>query len=251
MNMKVFKVSTLTASALAAVAVVAVMVSCDGGSAGGAPKGKTQFNPEDERHMTSYAIGRDAGRIIREKEADIDINIVLMALREAVDSLPGKIPDSAVSAINRRVTREATERQRQRRIALEASNMAASQAFMEQNKSVQGVVTTESGLQYIMITEGTGEKPKITDNVKLHVHGTLPDGTVFESTLDGEPVFYPLAGVLKAWTEALLLTKAGGKIKIFVAPELAYGRRGHRTPMALIGPYLVLTYEIELVEIIK
>jgi len=247
MNRKVFKISALAALTAAAL----MMVSCEGGSGkqGAAEPAKPAFDPNDEAHKTSYAYGSDIGKTIREAGVELDLDFVFMAIREAAGNQAPKLSDSTITAVNMRVQREINERRRQARRQEESDNLAASQAFLEQNKSAQGVVTTESGLQYIVMTEGKGAKPKATDKVKVHYHGTLPDGTVFDSSRDrGEPAQFAVTGVIKGWTEALQLMRVGSTYKIFVPPELAYGRRGTRGP---IGPNMALVFEIELMEITK
>jgi FKBP-type peptidyl-prolyl cis-trans isomerase FklB len=119
--------------------------------------------------------------------------------------------------------------------------------FLEENKKKEGVTTLESGLQYTVITKGTGPKPKLEDNVTTHYHGTLIDGTVFDSSVDrGEPASFPVGGVIKGWTEALQLMNVGSKWKLFVPYDLAYGERGAGQQ---IGPYSTLIFEVELLSI--
>lgn len=119
--------------------------------------------------------------------------------------------------------------------------------FLAENKSKPGVQTTTSGLQYLVITEGTGPIPKPTDKVKTHYHGTLVDGTVFDSSVQrGEPISFPVNGVIKGWTEALQLMKVGSKWKLFIPSELAYGENGAG---GAIGPNEALIFDVELIAI--
>ena len=121
--------------------------------------------------------------------------------------------------------------------------------FLEENKKKEGVVTTESGLQYQIIKTGEGPKPTATDKVKTHYHGTLTNGTVFDSSVDrGEPVEFPVNGVIKGWTEALQLMPVGSKWKLFVPYQLAYGERAAGPQ---IPAYSALVFEVELLEIVK
>ena len=120
--------------------------------------------------------------------------------------------------------------------------------FLEENKKKEGVVALPSGLQYEIITEGSGEKPLETDTVKTHYHGTLIDGTVFDSSVQrGEPISFPLNGVISGWTEGLQLMPVGSKWRLFVPSHLAYGERGQ----GAIQPHSTLIFEVELLGIEK
>jgi FKBP-type peptidyl-prolyl cis-trans isomerase FklB len=128
------------------------------------------------------------------------------------------------------------------------SNKAEGEKFLEENKAKSGVVTLESGLQYRIIREGTGPKPKLTDNVTVHYHGTLIDGTVFDSSIDrGEPVTFPVNGVIQGWQEALQLMPVGSKWELFVPSDLAYGSRAMAG--SKIQANMVLIFEVELISI--
>ncbi|WP_221390381.1 FKBP-type peptidyl-prolyl cis-trans isomerase [Dyadobacter sp. NIV53] len=121
--------------------------------------------------------------------------------------------------------------------------------FLEENKKKTGVVTTESGLQYEIIKAGDGPKPTATDKVKTHYHGTLINGTIFDSSVDrGEPIEFPVNGVIKGWTEALQLMPVGSKWKLFIPYQLAYGERAAGPQ---IPAYSALVFEVELLEIVK
>lgn len=121
--------------------------------------------------------------------------------------------------------------------------------FLEENKKKTGVTTTASGLQYSVIKMGDGPKPSATDKVKTHYHGTLTNGTVFDSSVDrGEPVEFPVNGVIKGWTEALQLMPVGSKWKLYIPYDLAYGERAAGPQ---IPAYSALVFEVELLEIVK
>ena len=128
-------------------------------------------------------------------------------------------------------------------------NKAANDKFLEDNKSKDGVKVTESGLQYLVMKEGTGEKPTAESKVKVHYHGTLIDGTVFDSSVErGEPAEFGVNQVIKGWTEGLQLMSVGSKYKFFIPQDLAYGARqtGEK-----IKPYSTLVFEVELLEVAK
>ncbi len=126
-------------------------------------------------------------------------------------------------------------------------NLEKGRKFLEENGKREGVVTLPSGLQYEVINAGNGPSPKATDKVTVHYHGTLIDGTVFDSSVErGQPATFPVNGVIKGWVEALQLMKVGDKWKLFIPSELAYGSRGAGGD---IGPNEVLIFEVELLSI--
>lgn len=128
-----------------------------------------------------------------------------------------------------------------------AATLKEGEDFLEQNKKRDGVVTTPSGLQYEVLQQGTGDKPSATDNVKCHYHGTLINGTVFDSSVQrGQPATFPLNMVIKGWTEALQLMPVGSKYRLFLHPSLAYGER---QAGATIAPNSTLIFDVELLGI--
>lgn len=129
------------------------------------------------------------------------------------------------------------------------TNLEEGNAFLEKNKAREGVVTTESGLQYEILKEGNGPKPQPTDKVKVNYHGTLIDGTVFDSSVDrGEPVTFGVNQVIPGWTEALELMPVGSKWKLYIPANLGYGERGAGSD---IGPNETLIFEVELLDIVN
>src|SRR4028118_1072490 len=127
------------------------------------------------------------------------------------------------------------------------ANLKAGEDFLEQNKKREGVMTTVSGLQYEVLTEGSGPKPKATDKVKCHYHGTLINGSIFDSSVQrGQPASFPLNMVIKGWTEALQLMSVGSKYRLFLHPTLAYGER---SAGAHIQPNSTLIFDVELLGI--
>ena len=128
-----------------------------------------------------------------------------------------------------------------------AANLKAGMDFLEANKSKPGVVSLPSGLQYEIIKQGEGEKPSSTSNVTCHYHGTLIDGTVFDSSVQrGKPATFPLNRVIKGWTEGLQLMPVGSKYRFFIPPDLGYG---DRQVSAQIGPNSTLIFDVELLSI--
>ena len=128
-------------------------------------------------------------------------------------------------------------------------NKADGDRFLSENKAKSGVITTESGLQYTVITEGTGTKPTPEDIITVHYHGTFLDGSIFDSTIDrGEPAQFSVGGVIPGWTEGLQLMNVGSKYKFWIPAELAYGMQ---PPSPTIPQNAMLVFEVELLEIVK
>lgn len=126
--------------------------------------------------------------------------------------------------------------------------IAQGKAFLEANSKKEGVVTTKSGLQYTVLTEGTGRSPKATDKVRCHYEGTLIDGTIFDSSYRrGEPADFPLNGVIPGWTEGVQLMKEGAKYRFFIPYLLGYGERGAGSS---IPPYSTLIFDVELIKVL-
>jgi FKBP-type peptidyl-prolyl cis-trans isomerase FklB len=127
-------------------------------------------------------------------------------------------------------------------------NQLEGEAFLAENSRKAGVVTLPSGLQYQVMTQGNGAQPKSTDKVKCHYHGTLINGSVFDSSVQrGEPATFPVNGVIQGWVEALQLMTVGSKWKLFIPSNLAYGERGAGDQ---IGPFTTLIFEVELLDIV-
>lgn len=141
------------------------------------------------------------------------------------------------------------ELQRGRVAAVAAAERKAGQAYLDQAAAEQGAVRTASGLVITTVRPGTGEAPKAADTVKVHYHGTLVDGTVFDSSVQrGQPATFPLKGVIRCWTEGVQLMKVGGKSRLVCPPDLAYGDRG---APPRIKPGATLVFEVELLEIVR
>jgi FKBP-type peptidyl-prolyl cis-trans isomerase FklB len=162
------------------------------------------------------------------------------------DALSGKQP--ALSEKEMQETMEAWSKQMEdKQKAVGEKNVADGVKFLAENKSKSGVKTTASGLQYKVIKEGSGAQPKVTDTVTVHYRGTLINGTEFDSSYKrGQPASFPVNGVIKGWTEALQLMKAGSKYQLFIPSSLAYGERAAG---ADIAPNSTLIFEVELLDV--
>jgi FKBP-type peptidyl-prolyl cis-trans isomerase FklB len=193
----------------------------------------------------SYGIGLQIGQSIARQNVQVDQDALILAIQ---DALNGKEPRVALDELKR--VMEAEEKKiAAKQTASSDKNLEIGQAFMVENKKLDGIKTTASGLQYRVITAGSGASPKTTDTVTVHYRGTLIDGNEFDSSYKREqPATFPLNGVIKGWQEALPMMKQGGKWEIFVPSELAYGPKGAG---GAIGPNETLIFEIELLKIGK
>lgn len=193
----------------------------------------------------SYGVGRQMGEQLASNPFNgLDANAVAAGL---IDVLSGKESVVSAEAINEAFTEISAELQA--KAAEEGKKFSAEgEAFLAENAKKDGIITTESGLQYEIMTEGTGELPTQASTVKTHYHGTLIDGKVFDSSVTrGTPAEFPVGGVIAGWTEALQLMPVGSKWRLFVPHNLAYGERGAG---ADIAPYSALIFEVELLEIV-
>lgn len=207
------------------------------------PAAKQQAAMKTKIDSVSYAIGLDIGNNLKIQGLDnINANLMLKAVQDALKNNPTLLTKEQGSmSISNYLQQLKSEKA--------AKNKVDGEKFLQENKSKPGVVALPSGLQYLVIKEGTGAKPTINDKVKTHYHGTLIDGTTFDSSVDrGEPISFPVSGVIKGWTEALQLMPVGSKWRLFIPSDLAYGER-QAGPK--IGPGSTLVFEVELLDIEK
>jgi FKBP-type peptidyl-prolyl cis-trans isomerase FklB len=196
-----------------------------------------------QKQKFSYTIGFQVGMDFKRKGLELDTEALIQAIR---DTQGGKKPRLSQEEMQQALTnyKEALQAKRKE---LAETNLKLSQAFLDQNKTKKGVKVTASGLQYEVLKAGTGAKPKATDSVEVHYHGTLIDGRVFDSSVNrGQTVTFPLNGVIKGWQEALQMMKKGAKWRIAIPPDLAYGPMGSPP---VIAPNMALVFEIELIDI--
>jgi len=227
------------------------LVSCNG-------QGVTKKTLKTELDSVSYALGLDMGAKVKANFDEINKELFIQGFHNGVDSLDMKINPEVISVVLNKFfqkRQEETMKKQQEEAAKKveaefADVKVEGEKFMEANKTAAGVQTTASGLQYIVLKEGKGEKPAETSRVKVHYHGTLIDGTVFDSSVDrGEPAEFGVNQVIKGWTEGLQLMSVGSKYKFFIPQEIAYGafpRQG-----GAIKPFMPLVFEVELLEIVK
>ena len=202
---------------------------------------------DSEKAKFSYAIGMDIGRNLQDIGSNIETDVLLAALKDSLEGKEPRLPvKEAATIIQAFVKKQAEDKAAEKKIAGE-QNKAEGLKFLAENGKKAGVTTTASGLQYEVITKGGGAKPKATDSVKVHYRGTLLNGTEFDSSYKrGEPISFPLNGVIPGWTEGVQLMNVGSKFKFVIPSELAYGDRGAGPQ---IGPGNTLIFEVELLGI--
>ncbi|WGE75132.1 FKBP-type peptidyl-prolyl cis-trans isomerase [Actinobacillus equuli] len=191
-----------------------------------------------------YGIGLQIGQQLLGSGMEVDAEAVARGINDVLNQNPPAIDLNEVTQALQELGARAEAAQAEAFKAIEADN----KAFLEENKKAKGVVVTESGLQYEVLTEGSGAKPTADSTVRVHYTGSLIDGTVFDSSVKrGTPAEFPVGGVIKGWTEALQLMTVGSKWRLTIPQELSYGERGAG---ASIPPFATLIFEVELLDIL-
>jgi FKBP-type peptidyl-prolyl cis-trans isomerase FklB len=212
-----------------------------------AAKAQTPLTLKTQKEKASYAMGMNFGTGLRKQSVDIDPAILARGLRDAFSNGKTLLTEDEARAALTQLQSDLRKKQQELAQQLGATNKKDGMAFLEANKTKDGVVTLPSGLQYKVLQEGAGPKPVSTDTVVCNYRGTLLDNTEFDSSYKrGQPATFPLTGVIKGWTEALQLMPVGSKWQLFVPAELAYGERGAG---GQIGPNATLIFEVELLSI--
>lgn len=197
-----------------------------------------------EQHA-SYGIGLNMGQQLADNPFDgLDIDAVTAGLKAAFTGAEAEVSEEQIRAAFTVIS------QRMQAAEAEAAKAAAGEgeAFLAANAKKAGIVVTESGLQYEVLVQGDGAKPSRSDKVRTHYHGTLIDGTVFDSSYNrGQPAEFPVGGVIAGWTEALQLMPVGSKYRLYIPHNLAYGERGAG---GAIKPYSALVFDVELLAIV-
>jgi FKBP-type peptidyl-prolyl cis-trans isomerase len=196
----------------------------------------------------SYAFGVEMGQQLNQNfPPEINREAFLRGVTEALAGKTPTLPEEEMQTIRQEFMQALQAGQAAKAEGAKAENLAKGEKFLAENKTREGVKTTESGLQYEVITEGTGAKPTATDTVTVHYEGTLLNGEVFDSSIKrNSPASFPLSGVIPGWTEGLQLMSVGSKYKFFIPSNLAYGENGSG---GSIGPNETLTFEVELLKI--
>ncbi|MDC0379397.1 FKBP-type peptidyl-prolyl cis-trans isomerase [Litorivicinus sp.] len=202
--------------------------------------------PSTDLEKLSYSLGIILGERIQNDFGDLDPNFVLEGLKDSKDPNSWKLDRPAINQAVQDAQTRIRAQQEQQVEAMSEANLKSGEAFLAENAKKDGVTVTASGLQYRVITEGAGDAPKATDTVKVHYEGRLISGDVFDSSIArGEPVSFPLNGVIPGWSEGVQLMKVGAKFEFTIPSALAYGPSG----TGPIPPNSVLVFDVELLEI--
>lgn len=195
-----------------------------------------------ELEAVSYCVGMSLGGSLMQQNLEgLSPEIIAQAIGDAFSGNAMKFTPEEANGIIQNYLRTQSE-------AKFAGNKEVGQQFLSENAKKEGVFTTESGLQYEVINAGEGDKPTPASNVTVHYHGTLIDGTVFDSSIErGQPASFGVTQVIKGWTEALQMMSKGAKYRLYIPEELAYGAQPH--PGGPIEPYMALVFDVELLEI--
>lgn len=202
----------------------------------------------------SYAMGASMGKFVESRQSQLatlggslDTDMISQGFADTLAG-NGKFTEEETAQLLQAAEQTFRKLQQDHEAKAAEVNIAAGKAFLAENAQKEGVQTTESGLQYEVLTAGEGNSPAATDTVKVHYHGTLIDGTVFDSSVDrGEPAVFPLNRVIKGWTEGVQLMKEGSKFRFTIPSELAYGARA----TGAITPHSTLIFDVELLEIVQ
>ena len=205
---------------------------------------------EGDKAQASYMIGMEIGKSLEPVKDEVDTEILFKAIRDSLDGKPPLLTEEQAQQVASRFGEHMASKMEAKHAEEAKKNAEAGRQFLALNGKKEGVKTTESGLQYQVITEGTGPRPKPEDTVRVHYKGTLLDGSTFDdSTARGEPAVFPLAQVVPGWREGLTLMPVGSKYRLWIPGELGYGEMG--TPGGPIGPNATLVFEVELLGIEK
>lgn len=225
--------TTLVGKILMVGAATALVAGCD------------NPNLKDHKAQYSYAIGYQIAKNMKEQNVEIDVKAFSAAVKDVMEGKEARLDEGARMDSLRKMS----EDRRAADMKIAEENLAKGNQYLEENKGKEGVKTTSSGLQYKVLDEGKGAKPKVNDVVEVHYRGRLIDGTEFDSSYSrNQPAQFPVKAVIPGWTEGLQLMKEGAKFELTIPAELAYGERG-QPPQ--IPPNSVLVFDVELLKVIK
>ena len=203
--------------------------------------------PAVAKDKVGLMVGTDVGRSLAPIKDEIEMPVFLQAVRTLVASGKPLLSEADMDRIRADFSKRMDPREKERAANASRRNAEVGAAFLAKNRTEKGVITTASGLQYRVLRQGNGPRPRPSDRVRVHYRGTLLDGTVFDSSYDrGQPVEFALGQVIAGWTEGLSLMPVGAKYRFWIPASIAYGERG--SPPT-IGPNATLTFDVELLDI--
>jgi FKBP-type peptidyl-prolyl cis-trans isomerase len=204
--------------------------------------------PQTDKEKISYAIGVNMAQSIGDIKDEIDLPNLQKGMTDKMQGNKLLVTTEEAQPLLQAFSQKLMAREQEKVEKASQKNLETGKAFLDGNKTKEGVKTTESGLQYKVLKEGEGKSPVASDTVRVHYEGTKLDGTVFDSSYKrGEPATFQADQVIKGWTEGLQLMKVGGKYRLFIPADLAYGARGAGQE---IGPNEVLQFDVELLEVL-
>ncbi len=224
-----------------AIALCIVLTSC---------QNNAQDNVElkSQKDSISYAIGMNIGNSFRTQEIEVDRDVLMAGMKNAMEEKNVKLTEEQAMAVMQAFQQQMMQKQMEKQKKQGEENKVEGDKFLAENAKKEGVKVTASGLQYKVVKMGDGAIPTKDDKVECHYKGTLIDGKVFDSSYDrGQPATFPVTGVIPGWVEALQMMPTGSKWILYIPGNLAYGERGAGQD---IGPNATLIFEIELLKIL-
>jgi len=208
---------------------------------------------DTNQQQVSYIIGRDLARNFAQQGLELDIDTLAAALKEGLSGQPSRLTQEQMQTAMQQLQEQLgggaddLDEDDNTPNPNAMNNKAEGEAFLAENAKKPGITTLPSGLQYEVLTQGTGPKPTLRSSVTTHYHGTLINGNVFDSSYQrGQPATFPVNGVIAGWTEALQLMPEGSKYRLYIPSDLAYGKRGAGRD---IGPDSALVFDVELLKV--
>ncbi len=230
--------------ALALAALVTGILLTTTGSYADDHETNDQLTTEEQK--IGYSFGQMFGRRLSTTMTDIDIQSFVQGILDVYGNQPSKLTEQEIAQAMQVYQQQQQQKQMQQQQELATVNLEKGTAFLADNAAKEGVITTDSGLQYKILAKGEGDSPALTDIVEVHYTGTLLNGDVFDSSVErGKAASFPVNGVIAGWIEALQLMKPGGKWQLFIPANLAYGPMGN----GRIGPNETLIFEVELLAV--
>lgn len=233
--------------ALAVLALAALVATPGCAQDQEAPADAAASGLETQMQKVSYAIGQQIGGNFKQQGIDIDMDSLNQGMLDAMTGAESALTPEEMQQVMTSFQQEMAAKQQAMQQEAAEKNQKEGTAFLTENAKKEGVMTTDSGLQYKVLEEGSGDKPTAEDTVTVHYRGTLIDGTEFDSSHKrGQPATFPLANVIRGWTEGLQLMSPGAKYMFYIPSDLAYGPRGSGPT---IGPNSTLIFEVELISV--